>query len=584
MAALLLSFGLLMTGCDSDSSSSTTPNPKPPAATDMRTTYQGIGTVSATDDTTFVLVLSKPAVSRAYTAEANDEYTLYVGDTPAPGSSFDYSTAPSQSGTVTAKNTDVFTLTPTGGDATTAFKATVTDAGGLSKIERGDTAGVIVLSGDVSVDIPVAGFTLTKVEVPSLAGEVDFGEDPAYEVGLALTVRTTGITAPSSSPAFSYRWLSKQTGDEDFFDITGATGTTYTPQAADEGGLIRVIVTVTGYNGFAEATSETIGTFSGPALVTLATGSQGTAGDKEITGLTTGAKYLVKQGSNWYGVVAAGTLASSKTSPDAAKGDAVALDSGVTKITGLTNGTTYDVYIYGTVANGKEIGASVADDVVLGTGGKNAVADISALQDSTTATVVAGAGTGASPNGTTTVILLIDDVIIAGAVGTAATLANDQAPVSATLKYTTGTTTAGGATLQAKTGDKYITLAGVASNTTTVFTVTDRTVIGVVSIAETTEGAAQVAAVYTVTVDTALAADEKVTFADIRPATATYVYTPASSETTAAAQAAAIIAGITALSDELYTAAAGSAGVLTLTANTVGAISTDPTATVAILP
>jgi hypothetical protein len=690
MAAAVLSFGLMMTGCDSGGDSdSDSKTPAPPAATDMRTTYQGIGTVSTTDDTTFVLVLSKPAVSRAYTADTNDEYTLYVDDTPAEGSSFDYSTAPSQSGTVTAKNTDVFTLTPTGGDANDAFKATITAAGELSKIERGATAEAIVLSGGVSVDIPTAGFTLTKVEVPSLAGTVDFGDDPAYEVGTVLTVGTTGITAPSSSPAFSYRWLSKQTGDADFFDIatTSATDTSYTPEAADEGGIIRVIVTATGYNGFAEATSETIGPLNGPALVTLAPGSQGTAGDTKITGLTAGSKYLVKQGANWFAVQAGGTLASSKASPDLAAADSNLGALNGTEITGLTNGTTYDVYIYGAVATGKQIGATAGGNVDLGTGGKNAVADISALTNGQSASIAAGAGTGAASSGTTTVILLIDDVIIGGAVPTATTLADGQAPTSATLKYTTGTTTAGGATLQAKTGDKYITLAKVSTSTATTITATDRTVIGAVTIALGTAGADAtasgftlkidsgigngttiilsnvaddaggitytnttgvevgvndaatavknacdggtnpkydisastdtltftaktaylgvlstpavtgtsannvtlsdwaagtdaVAAVYTVTVDTALVADEKVTFTDV--ATGNVVYTPANGVTTNTAQATAIGSALATASGALYSQNT-TTNVVTITADTAGVVTT-PTATVAILP
>ncbi|MEK4711873.1 PPC domain-containing protein [Sporosarcina sp. FSL K6-5500] len=68
------------------------------------------------------------------------------------------------------------------------------------------------------------------------------------------------------------------------------------------------------------------------------------AGDRIITGLKTGVKYIVSEGTNFYGLLANGSLSPAKNDKDAAGALAVAL-SGATTITGLTNGVTYKVVI-----------------------------------------------------------------------------------------------------------------------------------------------------------------------------------------------------------------------------------------------
>lgn len=79
-----------------------------------------------------------------------------------------------------------------------------------------------------------------------------------------------------------------------------------------------------------------------PAKVTLGSGSLGEAADKSITGLIDGTKYVVTDGTSYYGVLADGTLSEAKTDESDAKALAVAL-SGVTTITGLDNTKTYTV-------------------------------------------------------------------------------------------------------------------------------------------------------------------------------------------------------------------------------------------------
>ncbi len=72
------------------------------------------------------------------------------------------------------------------------------------------------------------------------------------------------------------------------------------------------------------------------AAVSLASGSLGTAGDKTVTGLDSGRVYKVTSGSDTYYVMADGTLTANAA-------DAAPLIG--TAITGLTNGTTYNVQL-----------------------------------------------------------------------------------------------------------------------------------------------------------------------------------------------------------------------------------------------
>ena len=62
-------------------------------------------------------------------------------------------------------------------------------------------------------------------------------------VGETLTVDTSGIADGLSGVTFSYQWVSND-GTTDT-DIVGATGSTYTLTANDEGKIIKVRVTFT---------------------------------------------------------------------------------------------------------------------------------------------------------------------------------------------------------------------------------------------------------------------------------------------------------------------------------------------------
>jgi hypothetical protein len=80
-----------------------------------------------------------------------------------------------------------------------------------------------------------------------------------------------------------------------------------------------------------------------PTSVYLSAGSWGTAGDGTITGLPNNTQYVVMAGGKLYPVLANGTLGAE---------DGKSFNLTGTEITGLTNGTTYNVYKNVYSANG----------------------------------------------------------------------------------------------------------------------------------------------------------------------------------------------------------------------------------------
>ena len=155
------------------------------------------------------------------------------------------------------------------GETLTADVSGIADADGLS----GASFSYQWISNDGNADTDIVGatgstYTLTtsdegkaiKVRV-SFTDDVGFGEtlssaataavaaqnSPAIKgvvrVGETLTVDTSGIADGLSGVTFSYQWVSND-GTTDT-DIVGATGSTYTLTANDEGKTIKVRVTFT---------------------------------------------------------------------------------------------------------------------------------------------------------------------------------------------------------------------------------------------------------------------------------------------------------------------------------------------------
>ena len=87
------------------------------------------------------------------------------------------------------------------------------------------------------------GETLSSAATAAIAAQNSPAIEGVVRVGETLTVDTSGIADGLSGVTFSYQWVSND-GTTDT-DIVGATGSTYTLTANDEGKIIKVRVTFT---------------------------------------------------------------------------------------------------------------------------------------------------------------------------------------------------------------------------------------------------------------------------------------------------------------------------------------------------
>ena len=152
---------------------------------------------------------------------------------------------------------------------------------------------------------------------------------------------------------------------------------------------------LTGCPDAAGGTPEPVPT---PTDVRLTAGSHGFPYEDTIIGLEEGVKYVVRVDNLWYGVKANGTLLTGESDPKTAIGttDAVVLSAGVDKITGLTKGKTYSVYVDKTataVAGSTSIVPSGTGTV---TGGKNTIVSLAGIAAAAVVTIAPGAGRAGS--------------------------------------------------------------------------------------------------------------------------------------------------------------------------------------------
>ena len=113
---------------------------------------------------------------------------------------------------------------------------------------------------------------------PALGGTVAVTGTP--RVGLPLTADISALEG-EGEPA--YQWQRAGSAEEDFTDIDGADGASYTPGPADEGKYIRVAVSRAGYSG--TRTSPAVGPVTVPAITWTAV-ADGEAGVTTSTGIT----------------------------------------------------------------------------------------------------------------------------------------------------------------------------------------------------------------------------------------------------------------------------------------------------------
>ena len=134
-----------------------------------------------------------------------------------------------------------YTLTTTDEGKTIKVRVTFTDRGGYGEsLTSAETQAVT--DNDSASNIPATG-------LPTISGTA--------QVGKTLTVDTSSIDDDDglTNVSFSYQWLSSDVNIDT--DISGATGDTYTPVAADKGKAIKVRVSFTdGASNVETLTSE----------------------------------------------------------------------------------------------------------------------------------------------------------------------------------------------------------------------------------------------------------------------------------------------------------------------------------------
>ncbi|HLP23575.1 MAG TPA: fibronectin type III domain-containing protein, partial [Microbacteriaceae bacterium] len=194
--------------------------------------------------------------------------------------------------------------------------------------------GAIATSNAATVPSTVA----TNTALPAVTGTA--------AVGVLLSATSGTWTDGGASVAYTYRWQSAATASGSFVDIAGATAATYTPTVADAGTVVRVVVTATNSAGAVSASSSaTSAVQSGRAGAP--SGLTPTAGDGSIALSWTAPSALnggtisnyaidwaVAGSGNWVSVSRVGSTAASQT------------------ITGLSNGTAYDLRVAAITAAG----------------------------------------------------------------------------------------------------------------------------------------------------------------------------------------------------------------------------------------
>ena len=124
--------------------------------------------------------------------------------------------------------------------ATTTVPSWTPDETVADKVLRVTATADNGISAPSSVTSPVFGPIRMVPTAPTIASASLSGTE---QVGSTLTVSTTGVSG-YPTPTLTYEWQSSPGGGS-FTEISGETSSTYTLRAADEGRLVRAIVTAT---------------------------------------------------------------------------------------------------------------------------------------------------------------------------------------------------------------------------------------------------------------------------------------------------------------------------------------------------
>lgn len=176
-------------------------------------------------------------------------------------------------------STGVISGTPTTIQTSTGITLTVTDVNGLNSSTGPFSIAVINAVAPVNIVAPVVSNSLVQ---PSLAVQ-----------GQSITT-TNGTWTGTPTPTFTYQWRRGGT------PISGATSSTYTPQAADDGLAVDCVVTATNTAGNASQASNSLTGVSGTLLLNEPFNSQD--GWSSSGGFSfTGGKMVITNSSSFNG-------------------------------------------------------------------------------------------------------------------------------------------------------------------------------------------------------------------------------------------------------------------------------------------
>jgi hypothetical protein len=315
MAAALLSFGLMMTGCDSGGDSDNkTPAPPTVTVTDNTVTYKS--TDGTTDTDTLVVLILEDA-----TPEADDTFELYVGTVGGFKTDANF-----VGGAITGTPSDTSIVLRPDGNTDDTDDITVTLASGKVTAISG--------RGSSQTNFTVSG--LTGGDVSDLAGTVAL-DKTSPTVGETVTATLT--PAAGATDLVKYQWYKGDTGTTIDTKITDATNATYNVLQADKDKYLKVEVRVIGYHGIKAAATNAVTEGSAQQItdVTKDTGTV-TQGDTALRvtasdgGFANNVKVYIKTADGAEVVITtAGTL-SNYTAVDAGK---VTQSSGKIVVMGL---------------------------------------------------------------------------------------------------------------------------------------------------------------------------------------------------------------------------------------------------------
>jgi hypothetical protein len=338
----------------------------------------GDGTAQATSPASAIILANPPtntvAPSLSGTAEDGKALTAAKGTwTGVATITYAYQWQQSSDGGATWINiagATATTYTPPAGSAGTQVRVVVTATNGDGTAQAPSPASAVILANP-----PV------NTVAPSLSGTA--------QDGVTLTA-TSGTWSGMATITYSYQWQQSTDGGATWNNLTGATGSSYTPPAGSAGEQVQVVVTATNGDGTAQATTPASAVIlANPPVNTVAPSLSGAAQDgvplTATSGTWTGMATITYAfqwqqssdgGATWSNI--AGATGSSYTPPAGSAGEQV------------------QILVTATNSDGSSQAASAASAVILANPPVNTVAPglSGTAQDGVTLTAASGTWSG----------------------------------------------------------------------------------------------------------------------------------------------------------------------------------------------